>query len=100
MKKKRKAKAPFHERFAEAIELPLDTFGNLPQIQMCGNREVTVEGYKCVLEYDDNMLRIKAKQMELSFWGSELMLKYLNHENVIISGKLERIEFTLPIQNK
>ena len=100
MKNKRKNRLPFSERFAESIDLPLDTFGNLPQVQLCGNREAVVEGYRRVLEYDDNLLRIRAKRMEIGFWGSELTLKCLNRENVIVSGKLERIEFVLPIEEK
>lgn len=100
MKKENKRKTPFRERFAEAVDLPIDTFSNMPQLQICGNREVTVEGYKSVLEYDDNMLRIKAKQMEICFWGTKLLLKYLNRESIAVCGKLDRIEFTCSIQSK
>ena len=30
----------------------------LPRMEFCGNREVTIDGSKGVLEYDENLIRI------------------------------------------
>lgn len=62
---------------------------------MIENKEVIVEGCKEILEYDDNVIRITTKKMEISFWGTNLALKCFNTDNIIITGKLERVEFTV-----
>lgn len=54
---------------------------------------MVIEGYRGILEYDDNLLRIRVKGMSLSVWGSNLQLKCMNDENVIITGRLAQIEF-------
>ncbi len=101
MKKKNRARAheksnpkpSLRERLARSVDLPLETVCNLSQIQIIGNREMVIEGYKGILEYDDNLLRIRVKGMCLSVWGSDLQLKCMNDENVIITGSLAQIEF-------
>ena len=62
-------------------------------MQVLGNREIVLEGCKGILEYDDNVIRVWTKTMEISFWGNQLTLKCLNTDNIIIEGNLERIEF-------
>lgn len=75
--------------------MPLETLYNMTQIQILENREVVVEGCKEILEYDDNRIRLKTKRLEVSIWGGGLELKCFNAENIIISGKVERVEFNL-----
>ena len=86
-------KSGVRERIATSVAMPIETFFNISQMQVIGNREVTVEGYKEIVTYDDTLLRIRAKGMDISFWGSDLELNYMNDENIVISGKIEQIEF-------
>ncbi len=91
----KKERRSFRQKVSDSMDFPLETLYNLSQIQLTGNREAIVEGCKGILEYDDCMIRLKTKSMQISFWGSGLMLKCLNTDNVIIEGKLERLEFII-----
>lgn len=86
-------KTSLRERFANSVALPIETLFNLSQMQIVGNREVIIEGYQSILEYDDNLLRVRVKGMSLSFWGSDLQLSYMNDENIVVTGHFEQIEF-------
>ena len=91
----KKEKRSFRQKVSDSMDFPLETLYNLSQIQITGNREAIVEGCKGILEYDDCMIRLKTKSMQISFWGSGLVLKCLNTDNVIIEGQLERLEFII-----
>ena len=83
----------FREKLSDAVDMPLESLYNLAQMQVLGNREIVLEGCKGILEYDDNVIRVGTKTMEISFWGNQLTLKCLNTDTIIIEGNLERIEF-------
>ena len=43
----------------------------LPRMEFCGNREVTIDGSKGVLEYDENLIRINMGKMVACFFRQE-----------------------------
>ena len=45
-------------KLAEALQVPAGAVSVLPRMEFCGNREVTIDGSKGVLEYDENLIRI------------------------------------------
>ena len=61
--------------------------------QFCGNREVTIDGSKGVLEYDENLIRINMGKMVACFFGRNLNIKCFNLESLVIEGYITSIEF-------
>ena len=80
-------------RIKESLDIPVDMFSNISQMEVLSNREVIIEGCKNIIEYDDTLIRIAVKNMEIKFFGEKLNLCCLNTDNVIIEGKLQTIEF-------
>lgn len=59
-----------------------------------GNKEAIIEGCKCILQYDENIVRISVKGMSVSFFGRNLMIKCLTEDSLIVQGFITSIEFS------
>ena len=46
------------QKAATLLEVPLSAFGGVPNLELTGNREMTVEGCKGVLEYDEDVVKL------------------------------------------
>lgn len=64
-----------------------------PRIVLQSNQEALIEGCLKVLIYDETVVRFQVKGMEVCFFGTDLSLQTINTENVIISGRFEKIEY-------
>lgn len=83
-----------HAAKEEQVQKP---FWNLsvidPRVTVQSDREVLVEGCHKLLVYHQNLVCIGAKQMELSFWGSEFLIHTLSEQTLLLTGRIERVEF-------
>ena len=77
----------------EALELPKEIMLNLPLISLIGQEEVTIENYKGILEYDEEQVRIGTSAGVLRLQGKGLYLKQLSAECMVVTGRIERLEF-------
>lgn len=82
------------EKVADALELPKDILLNTPRLAVFGNKELTIENYKGVLEYTETKIRLNTTQYVLVIWGSELSIKNIATEMITVYGKISNIEFT------
>lgn len=62
-------------------------------MDICGNREITFEGSKGVLEYNENSIKVNTGKYIVGFCGRGLHIKYLNECNLIINGFITNIEY-------
>ncbi len=62
-------------------------------IEIKGNREAIIEGYKSISEYDENMIKINMHKMAISFFGRNMQIKCLNCDSLVIKGFITSIEF-------
>lgn len=81
------------KNMTEALELPKEIMLNLPLISLVGREEVTIENYKGILEYSEEMLRIGTAAGVLRLTGKGLCLKQLSAECLIVTGKIENLTF-------
>jgi sporulation protein YqfC len=79
-------------KLAEFLELPLDTVVELPKIVVSGNQQLVIENYRGVIEYEPSVIRIGTKLGELKISGAELGLISVLKEELVIAGKIGRIE--------
>lgn len=77
----------------EALELPKEIMLNLPLISLIGREEVTIENYKGILEYSEDVLRIGTAAGVLRLRGRNLCLRQLSAECVVVTGRIESMEF-------
>ena len=77
----------------EALELPKEIMLNLPLISLVGREEVTIENYKGILEYGEELVRIGTAAGVLRLTGSGLCLKQLSAECMVVTGRIEYLSF-------
>ncbi|MBR5269914.1 MAG: sporulation protein YqfC [Anaerotignum sp.] len=77
----------------EVLDLPKEIMLNLPLISMVGREEVTIENYKGILEYGEEMVRISTAAGILRLAGKNLCLKQLSAECMVITGTVEKLDF-------
>ena len=87
--------ASIRERLTAMFELPKEIVLNLPLISHVGNREITVENYKSLLEYSATNVRINTSAGVFRVSGRGLTLKHLTAESVTISGGLSEFGYIL-----
>lgn len=75
------------------LDFPIGTFGNVPIFEILSNREVSIENYDLIMEYDDNFIKILSHKLMVSFWGKNLVLKYMTKDSLVITGIISSIEF-------
>ncbi len=73
--------------------LPRPDMGSAPQLEMLGNRSVTVEGSTGVLLYENENIKINTGRMLISFHGRGLRLRCVSGSCVEIDGFISKIEF-------
>ena len=77
----------------EALELPKEIMLNLPLISLVGREEMTIENYKGILEYGEEIVRIGTAAGVLCLTGQGLCLKQLSSECMVGTGKIEELRF-------
>lgn len=89
MKKKRK----IQNRLDRLLEIPKEISTEKPKLTMMGFEELLVENYKSILEYQDFYVRLSTHIGIININGFELNLNEMTNDDILITGKLESIEF-------
>lgn len=82
-------------KIAKLLDMPETAVGNVPMLEIKGNREVIIEGSQGVLEYTSECIRVNTGKMLVRFTGRNLEMKCMTAENLIIEGFIVAIDFTV-----
>ena len=91
-KKIRRELSRLHENLADTIERN-DAVTTEAQIELSGNREALVDGCRGVLQYEDDVIRLSTGRRVVRFQGSDLMIRTMQQNQLLISGTILSIEF-------
>ncbi|ACB84779.1 sporulation protein YqfC [Natranaerobius thermophilus] len=83
----------FKELFTDFFDLPKDIVLNLPRIIIIGNTQFYVENHRGISEYSEDTIRIKITGGELKVIGTNLVVRNIFEEEILIEGDIEKIEF-------
>ena len=83
----------FRRNMTEALELPKEIQLHLPLNSFLGQEEVPIENYKGILEYSEETVRIGTAAGVLRLEGQGLCLKQLSAECMVVTGRVEKMEF-------
>lgn len=75
--------------------IPPQFLTGLPQLELLGNRQITIEGSRGILKYSDEVIRINAGSMVISFSGRNLNVKCIAPDCTMVEGFVTKIEFTV-----
>ncbi|MCL2169354.1 MAG: sporulation protein YqfC [Defluviitaleaceae bacterium] len=78
-------------RVVQALELPKDVVLGMAQVTVTGDEEVAVSNHKGLLEYSSGFVRLGTILGGLKIFGTNLILREITAEVVIISGKIDKI---------
>lgn len=62
-------------------------------IELFSNREAFLDGIKGVMEYNDCYIKLNVGRGTMDFFGSNLEISSLECGEIVIDGKIEKIEF-------
>lgn len=85
-------KPMLRERVADAMDIPKEVLLDTVLISCIGNRELTLENYKSILEYSDTCIRVKANPKPVKITGTRLELRNITRDLLYIVGHINRIE--------
>lgn len=80
-------------KLADASGLPKDVVLKAPIVTITGQMEVTVENYRGILEYTDQMVRIQTKIGRIKIIGKRLLIPYYTEDEMKITGYIIEIEY-------
>lgn len=79
-------------KLVEMLELPKEVNLDVPFFSMLGNEEVTVENYKTMLEYSENIIKLNTVKGVIKIEGRNLQIKEITGEDIKINGIVTKIE--------
>jgi len=76
------------EKLSAVLSFPKEITLDLPIVQAIGRNEVSIENYKSLLEFSDEVIRVRTKDGIMAVEGSGLILRHVTVESILISGKI------------
>ena len=93
-KQQTKAQKPtIRERVADSLEVSKEVILDFARLEFIGNREVTVENYKSIVEYTEKQIIVETNPHRIRLCGSGLEIKSIAREILYITGKISAVEF-------
>ena len=89
-KNKKKGK---QNRLDRLLEMPLEISSSEPKITVAGFKEMLIENYKAILEYQEFFVRISTHIGIININGFDLKLEEMTTDDLMIKGKIEGIDF-------
>ena len=91
MRKSKKQKN--QNRFEKILEIPKELSSTEPKITIMGFNEMLIENYKGILEYQEFYIRISTYIGIININGFNLNLTEMTSDDIMITGKIENIDF-------
>ena len=80
------------ERINKILEMPREISCNEPKLTIQGFKELLIENFKGILEYEDFYVRINTSIGTININGFNLKLKQMTDEDIMISGKIDSVD--------
>lgn len=87
-----KMKKEFVSLIGEKLSLPPESIGEIPLMEMRGNRSIRVENHRGILEYNDEMIKISVKHGAVMIFGAELQILCMSEKSIEIRGRIRSVE--------
>ncbi len=90
--KKRKNKT-MPNKINRILEIPQEVSSNIPKVTVIGFEKMLIENYKAILEYQDFYIRLSTNIGILNINGFELNLEEMTTDDLLVTGKIDSIDF-------
>lgn len=90
---KKRNKKKVTSKVNRILEIPQEVYSNIPKVTIIGFEKILIENYKGILEYQDFYIRISTYIGILNINGYELNLQEMTGDDLLVTGKVESIDF-------
>lgn len=77
------------------LNLPKDLMLGEAIVSITGRSDMTVENYRGILEYETTLIRLSLKHGQIQISGKALKIDYYTNDDMKISGRIDKIEFSM-----
>lgn len=92
-KEKENKRCSVREKVAESFEGSKELVLDVAKITLFGTKELTVENYLGVTEYEEKTILLQAKPYAIRISGDLLEIKTMSREIIYISGNIRKFEY-------
>ncbi|WP_104805363.1 YabP/YqfC family sporulation protein [Blautia marasmi] len=89
----RKKSTPITGRIADSLQIPKDLAYREAIFTMTGSRELFIENYKCIRQYEDTCIVLLTKHDAIKIEGTHLTIDYYTNEEMKITGSICCVSF-------
>lgn len=89
-----KNKSNFKEKLSDVLEIPKELILNVPRITVLGNKQLIIENYKGIIEYEENKIRIKTSEGTIKLSGVKMTIKEITTDDLMVNGEILTIQFS------
>lgn len=83
----------FIDNFSDFFELPKELITSSTKITVIENKRLLIEGYKQVMDYYDNYIKVKTNNNEVVVDGKDLDIKEIDDNALIIQGSIYSLNY-------
>lgn len=91
--KRNKQEHSVKEKFIEVCNIPKDAALGFPIITVVGKKEVYIESYRGILEYNHENIRVLTKLGQIKIKGKNLEVDYYTNDEMKITGIILSVEY-------
>ncbi|MCI6812585.1 MAG: YabP/YqfC family sporulation protein [Lachnospiraceae bacterium] len=91
--RKRMADHKAQEKIVDCLELPKDILLGASIITALGNRELVIENYKGILDYQEECILLQGKHYRIQIKGKRLRIAYYTKEEMKICGCITEVAY-------
>lgn len=81
------------EKISEFLDLPKELLLNSTKITSIENSSILIEGYKKIIDYYDNYIKIKANNIDIVIDGENLDIVEITNYELVIEGKIYSLNY-------
>lgn len=75
------------------LDILKDLQVNQPTLTIIGNTFVSIENYLSIIEYENDLIKVKTKDKTIKILGNKLLLKYITDGEIGIKGVIYSVEY-------
>lgn len=95
-KRKDTSSASFREKLADSLDISKEIILNTSKITLIGNRELTIENYRGIIEYTSEKIKLISNPSFIEVGGFNLEIKTMTKDFLYITGTLSCVSFCNP----
>lgn len=90
---KQKTRAALSSTVEKALDIPTGALSKAVRMELCGNRQVLIEGCRGIVKYDEDQIEVRTAEGTVRFTGRQLCMTSLQPACAVITGRLLSLEF-------